>query len=334
MYQVNIISEYSETIKLAFAQNKSSVYILLSVSRKSLEERGKWRCASSYETELPQVRAEAEIVLKSRRKGIKTRERKTIRSYVRIYTCYSTSLRVLDWIGLPRQQYKHSEPRCGIQPAKLTCNAKKKVKGVMEVRQGERARIYELPGLQEQCVHVFPPIKLSTQWYKMAPPPGQSTTRAISGGFVPPTTLAGYVKFRFIVSIFKTVFPKSHLVMRLVIIDFINFTFLSFVARILHAFQDASVCIIGGICIIISTLHTHFISFITCILYRFYRIHVGLKLLMISFLFFLSFSRCLKANSFCCLFLKISSSASPSSDIINCTRSKLTSPLSVKKPCK
>jgi len=26
----------------------------------------------------------------------------------------------------------------------------------------------------------------------MAPPPGQSTTRAISGGFVPPTTLAGH----------------------------------------------------------------------------------------------------------------------------------------------
>lgn len=38
----------------------------------------------------------------------------------------------------------------------------------------------------------FSPIKLSTQWYKMAPPPGQSTTRAISGGFVPPTTLAGH----------------------------------------------------------------------------------------------------------------------------------------------
>lgn len=37
----------------------------------------------------------------------------------------------------------------------------------------------------------FSPIKL-TQWYKMAPPPGQSTTRAISGGFVPPTTLAGH----------------------------------------------------------------------------------------------------------------------------------------------
>ncbi|CAL1679284.1 unnamed protein product [Lasius platythorax] len=34
--------------------------------------------------------------------------------------------------------------------------------------------------------YAFTPIKLSTQ-YKMAPPTGQSTTRAISGGFVPPT---------------------------------------------------------------------------------------------------------------------------------------------------
>ncbi|KYN11861.1 hypothetical protein ALC57_16002 [Trachymyrmex cornetzi] len=34
--------------------------------------------------------------------------------------------------------------------------------------------------------------RYGTQWYKMAPPPGQSTTRAISGGFVPPTTLVGH----------------------------------------------------------------------------------------------------------------------------------------------
>ncbi|KYN11859.1 hypothetical protein ALC57_16000 [Trachymyrmex cornetzi] len=77
-----------------------------------------------------------------------------------------------------------------------------------------------------------------------------------------------YVEFRFIISIFKTILPKSHLIVRLVIIrliirDLINFTFLPSITRIL-----------------------------------------------------------------------ISSSASPSSDIINCTRSKLTSPLSVKKPWK
>jgi len=62
---------------------------------------------------------------------------------------------------------------------------------MMERGPEERARIYELPGCKNNA-YTFSPIKLSTQWYKMAPPPGQSTTRAISGGFVPPTTLAGH----------------------------------------------------------------------------------------------------------------------------------------------
>ena len=61
----------------------------------------------------------------------------------------------------------------------------------MEAGQGERTRMYELPGCKNNA-YTFSPIKLSTQWYKMAPPPSQSTTRAISGGFVPPTTLAGH----------------------------------------------------------------------------------------------------------------------------------------------
>ena len=60
-----------------------------------------------------QFRAGAEIVLEARRKSIKTRERKTIRLYVCIRATVGSSLRVLDWIGLPRQQYKHSKPRCG-----------------------------------------------------------------------------------------------------------------------------------------------------------------------------------------------------------------------------
>lgn len=69
---------------------------------------------SSYETELPPVRAGGEIVFEARQKGIRARERKTIRSYVRIRATVGTySLWVLDWIGLPRQQYKHSKPRCG-----------------------------------------------------------------------------------------------------------------------------------------------------------------------------------------------------------------------------
>ncbi|KYM86733.1 hypothetical protein ALC53_03883 [Atta colombica] len=144
--------------------------------------------------------------------------------------------------------------------------------------------------------------------------------------------ISRYVEFRFIVSIFKTILPKSHLIMRLVIIrvivrDLINFTFLSFIARILHAFQDIiSVRVISGIRIIIPTLHTHFISFITCILYRFYRLSKGLMHNKMKILQWVQID--LQESTL------ISSSASPSSDIINCTRSKLTSPLSVKKPWK
>lgn len=70
-------------------------------------------------------------------------------------------------------------------------NAKKKVKEAMEGETRGRVRIYELPGCKNNA-YTFSLTKLSTQWYKMAPPPGQSTTRAISGGFVPPTTLAGH----------------------------------------------------------------------------------------------------------------------------------------------
>lgn len=43
-----------------------------------------------------------------------------------------------------------------------------------------------LPGRGTMRVYVLSPIKHSIQ-YKMAPPTSQSTTRAISGGFVPPT---------------------------------------------------------------------------------------------------------------------------------------------------
>ncbi|KYQ50540.1 hypothetical protein ALC60_10440 [Trachymyrmex zeteki] len=87
-----------------------------------------------------------------------------------------------------------------------------------------------------------------------------------------------------------------------------------------------SVCIISGIRIIIPTLHTHFISFITCILYRFYRLSKGLMHNKMKILQWVQID--LQESTL------ISSSASPSSDIINCTRSKLTSPLSVKKPWK
>lgn len=94
MYQVNIISKYSGTIKLPFAQNKSSVHVQLSDWR-IIRNRGKWR-ASSYETELPPVRAGGEIVLEARRKGIRAeKERRFVHMYV-----YVLPTRYGYWIGL------------------------------------------------------------------------------------------------------------------------------------------------------------------------------------------------------------------------------------------
>lgn len=58
----------------------------------------KWNCIGN------QVRRK-KVTIRGRRG--RERKRQTIRSYV------YTMLRVLDWIGLPRQQNKHSKPRCG-----------------------------------------------------------------------------------------------------------------------------------------------------------------------------------------------------------------------------
>ena len=79
--------------------------------RESLE-MGKMALRPVTRRNFHQFRAGAEIVLEARRKSIKTRERKTIRLYVRIRSGFlATGIGL--WIGLPRQQYKHSKPRCG-----------------------------------------------------------------------------------------------------------------------------------------------------------------------------------------------------------------------------
>lgn len=99
MYQVNTISEYSGTIKSTFAQNKSS-RVQLSVSRIIRNGENGVR---------PVARDGTSGDLSRRRNCIggqteryQGRERKTIRSYVRIYTCYSGYLAMgigLDWIA-------------------------------------------------------------------------------------------------------------------------------------------------------------------------------------------------------------------------------------------
>lgn len=77
-----------------------------------IQKRGKWR-ASSYKTELPLVRA-AGSKLYWKSDGKVSGPRKKDDSFICTYATAGTySLWVLDWIGLPRQQYKHSKPRCG-----------------------------------------------------------------------------------------------------------------------------------------------------------------------------------------------------------------------------
>ncbi|TGZ46402.1 Uncharacterized protein DBV15_03660, partial [Temnothorax longispinosus] len=92
-------------------------------------------CVQLRETELPPTRAGGSK-LYWRPDGKVSRpekERRFVHMYVYTWLQWGTySLWVLDWIGLPRQQYKHSKPRCG-----LTCNAKK-VKRVMEGGREER----------------------------------------------------------------------------------------------------------------------------------------------------------------------------------------------------
>jgi len=64
-----------------------------------------WNFGRRSEIVLETRSGEKKVTMRGRRG--REREREAIRSYV------YWMLRVLDWIGLPRQQNKHSKPRCG-----------------------------------------------------------------------------------------------------------------------------------------------------------------------------------------------------------------------------
>lgn len=99
MYQVNIINEYSETIKSMFAQNRSSVYITVEWFENH-QKWGKWRCV--------QLRDETSVRSSRSRNciGSQTEKyqdpRKKDDSFICTYTCYSGFLATgigLDWIA-------------------------------------------------------------------------------------------------------------------------------------------------------------------------------------------------------------------------------------------
>lgn len=100
VYQVNTISEYSGTIKSTFAQNKSS-RVQLSVSRIIRNGGNGMRPVTRDGTSGDSCRRRN--CIGGQTEKYQGQERKTICSYVRIYTCCSRYLLAmgigLDWIA-------------------------------------------------------------------------------------------------------------------------------------------------------------------------------------------------------------------------------------------